>query len=245
MQFFFINREFTTTLTFNRTMKNTIKQWAEEDRPREKMLQKGCSALTDTELLAIIIGSGTQNESAVDLAKKVMASANNNLNELGQFTINDLKKIKGIGQVKAITLQAMFELGKRRTVAEVRKNDSITSSKEIFLYMQPKIGDLRHEEFWVIYLNNSHAILGTKMISSGSVTNTLVDTKIIASYAISFMATGVILCHNHPSGNCRPSQEDKKITIKVIEAMKLLDCELIDHVIVSGNNYYSFTDDGL
>jgi len=242
---FFVFTESTTALFINRTMKNTIKQWAEEDRPREKMLQKGCSALTETELLAIIIGSGTKDESAVDLAKKVLASANNNLNELGKFTINDFKKIKGIGQVKAITLQAMFELGKRRTVAEVRKNNSICSSKEIFLYMQPKIGDLRHEEFWVIYLNNNHAILGAKMISSGSVTNTLVDTKIIAMHAISYMATGVILCHNHPSGNCRPSQDDRKITLKVIEAMKLLDCELIDHVIVSGNNYYSFIDDGL
>ncbi len=242
---FFVLTESATALFINRNMKNTIKHWAEEDRPREKMLQKGCSALTETELLAIIIGSGTKNESAVDLAKKVLASANNNLNELGKFTINDLKKIKGIGQVKAITLQAMFELGKRRNVAEVRINNSISSSKEIFVYMQPKIGDLQHEEFWVIYLNHKHAILGARMISSGSVTNTLVDTKIIASHAISFMATGIILCHNHPSGNCRPSQEDKKITLKVIEAMKLLDCELIDHVIVSGNNYYSFIDDGL
>ena len=226
-------------------MKNTIKQWAEEDRPREKMLQKGCSALTNTELLAIIIGSGTQNESAVDLAKKVLAAANNNLNELGKFTINDLKKIKGIGQVKAITLQAMFELGKRRTTSEVKENNSIRSSKEIFWYMQPKIGDLQHEEFWAIYLNNNHAILGARMISSGSVTNTLVDTKIIASHAISFMATGIILCHNHPSGNCKPSHEDKTITLKVIEAMKLLDCELVDHVIVSETNYYSFVDEGL
>ena len=225
--------------------KNTIKDWAVEDRPREKMLQKGCSALTDTELLAIIIGSGTQNESALDLAKKVLASANNNLNTLGKFSIGELIKIKGIGEVKAISIQAMFELGKRRLCAEEGERNSIRSSKQIFKYMQPKIGDLKHEEFWVIYLNKKNIILGTKLISSGGVSSTIVDPKLIATHAVSYCASGYILCHNHPSEICNPSNEDKRLTIKIIEAMNLLDCEILDHVIIGGQNYYSFCDEGL
>lgn len=223
----------------------SIKNWAEEDRPREKMLEKGCSSLTETELLAILLGSGTRNASAIDLAKQIFARANNNLNELYKCSISDLMQVKGIGKAKAISLSAAFELGRRRNLAESSQKKQITSSSEIYNLMHPKIGDIKYEEFWAILLNNKNAVIGIKRISSGGITSTVVDTKLIAHHVIELFATGLILCHNHPSGNCNPSQEDKRITMKVIEAMKLLDCKLVDHVIVSENGYYSFIDEGL
>ncbi|MBP5584159.1 MAG: DNA repair protein RadC, partial [Bacteroidales bacterium] len=210
-------------------MKNTIKHWAEEERPREKMLQKGCFALTETELLAIIIGSGTKNESALDLSKKILALAHNNLNELGKYSVDDLQKIKGIGVAKAISIVATFELGRRRNISDARKKSTISSSKEVFMLMQPKLADLRHEEFWVIYLNNKNAIIDEKQISIGGVSQTTVDAKIIARHAISLLATGVVLCHNHPSEICQPSIEDKKITSQISNALQLVDCHVVDH----------------
>ncbi len=223
----------------------SIKNWAEEDRPREKLLQKGSSSLTDSELLAIIIGSGTKTESAIDLSKKILASAENNLNNLSKFSIEEFTSIKGIGTAKAISLIAVFELGRRRNLAEAKQIESVRSSREIYNIMHPRIGDLKHEEFWVLYVNNKNAIIGEKRISSGGTTYTVVDTKIIARNAISLLATGVILCHNHPSENCSPSREDKNITSQIQEAMKLIDCRLLDHVIISGKSYYSFCDEGL
>ncbi|MCQ2960315.1 MAG: DNA repair protein RadC [Bacteroidales bacterium] len=223
----------------------SIKNWAEEDRPREKLLQKGCSSLTETELLAIILGSGTKNESALDLAKKIFAQANNNLYDLGKFSINDFKQIKGIGEAKAVSLIATFELGRRRNLTESRKKDSIRSSREIFSIMQPLIGELKHEEFWAIYLNNSNVIITEKKISSGGITKTVVDTKLIAKHAIELLATGVIISHNHPSESNQPSREDKELTTQIRDALKLIDCRLLDHIIISGKNYYSFCDEGL
>lgn len=223
----------------------SIKNWAEEDRPREKLLQKGSSSLTDSELLAIIIGSGTKTESAIDLSKKILAFAENNLNNLSKFSIEEFTSIKGIGTAKAISLIAVFELGRRRNLAEAKQIESVRSSREIYNIMHPRIGDLKHEEFWVLYVNNKNAIIGEKRISSGGTTYTVVDTKIIARNAISLLATGVILCHNHPSENCSPSREDKNITSQIQEAMKLIDCRLLDHVIISGKSYYSFCDEGL
>lgn len=223
----------------------SIKNWAEEDRPREKALQKGISSLTESELLAIIIGSGTQQESAIDLAKKLYATARNNLTDLGKFTFDDFTEIKGIGPAKAISLLATFELGRRRNLSEAEQKDSIRSSREIFNIMHPQIGDLQHEEFWAIYLNNKNSILGTKRISSGGVSMTIVDTKIIAKYAITLFATGVIISHNHPAENRMPSREDKDITNQIKEALKLIDCRLLDHVIISGKTYFSFCDEGL
>lgn len=223
----------------------SIKNLAEEDRPREKMMQKGASALTDTELLAIIIGSGTQTESALDLAKHLFVSSHNSLRELGKFTIEDFTKIKGIGKARAVSLLATFELGRRRNLSEAKEHLSITSSREIFNIMQPKIGDIAHEEFWAIYLNNKNVIVGERRISAGGITQTIVDTKIIARHAISLLATGLIVCHNHPSENCSPSREDRELTRQIAEAVKLIDCRLLDHVIVSGTRYYSFCDEGL
>ncbi|MBR5434980.1 MAG: DNA repair protein RadC [Bacteroidales bacterium] len=223
----------------------SIKNWAEEDRPREKLLEKGCSSLTETELLAILIGSGTKNTSALDIAKIIFSKANNNLNELYKCTITDLMQFKGIGEARAITLSAAFELGRRRNIAEVRQKKQISSSKEIFNLMHPKIGDLKHEEFWAIYLNQKNAIIGEKRISIGGISQTTVDTKIIARHAIECLATGIIVCHNHPSENCRPSREDKVITEQINNAMKLIDCSLLDHVIISGENYFSFCDESL
>ena len=233
-------------LYFSRNMNYiSIKNWAEEDRPREKLLRNGASALTETELLAIVFGSGTRNLSAIDLAKKIFAGSGNNLNELGKYSISDFRKIKGIGEAKAVSLVAVFELGRRRLLAEARMKSSIRSSKEIFNLMHPRLGDLNHEEFWAIYLNNKNAVVGEKQISSGGLTQTVVDTKIVARYAIDMLATGIILCHNHPSENPNPSMEDKKLTSQINEAVKLIDCRLLDHIIISGATYYSFCDEGL
>lgn len=223
----------------------SIKNWAEEDRPREKLLDKGCESLTETELIAILIGSGTRNSSAIELAKDIYSMAHNNLNDLYKCSIQDFTKIKGIGNAKAITLTAAFELGRRRNLAETRKKKFVTSSKEIFELMHPRIGDLQHEEFWALFLNNKNAIITEKRISSGGTTQTVVDTKIIARHAIENLATGVILCHNHPSENNRPSREDKNITEQIFNALKLIDCHLLDHVIISGATYFSFCDEGL
>ncbi len=226
-------------------MNNSIKNWAEADRPREKLMLQGASVLTETELLTIIIGSGTREESALELSKKLYAHAHNNLNELGKFQLDDYTKVKGIGPAKAVSLIAAFELGRRRNLAESQSKDSIRSSKEIYSIMHSKIGDLDHEEFWAIYLNNKNVIVGMKRISSGGVNQTVVDTKIIAKHAITLLATGIIVCHNHPAENCSPSRQDRDITMQIKDAVKLIDCRLLDHVIVSGTSYYSFCDEGL
>src|SRR5574344_970548 len=223
----------------------SIKNWAEEDRPREKALLKRCYALTETKLIATTLGSGTQNTSAIDLAKKIFALAHNDLNELGKFSLDQFKQIKGIGDAKAISLLAAFELGRRRNSAEIKQKKSICSSSDIFQLMYPRIGDIKHEEFWAIYLNNKKIISGEKQISSGGITRTVVDTKIIARHAISLVATGLVVSHNHPAENKNPSPEDIRLTKQIAETMKLIDCRFLDHVIISGNDYYSFCDEGV
>ena len=226
-------------------MTNSIKTWAEEDRPREKLQKNGAAALTETELLAILLGSGTRNESAIDLAKRIFSLGHNNLNELGKLGLDDFQKIKGIGAAKAISLVAAIELGRRRNIADARQQTSIRSSKEIFNLMQPKLADLKNEEFWAIYLNNKNVVIEEKRISIGGVTQTTVDTKIIARHAISLLASSVVLCHNHPSENCSPSGDDRKITAQIVNALHLIDCRVLDHIIISGKNYFSFCDEGL
>lgn len=222
----------------------TIKEWAVEDRPREKLLQKGVQSLSDAEIIALLIGSGTKNETAVELSKKVLKSANNNLNELGKLHIPDLTKMKGIGEAKAITILAALELGRRRKISEIIAKKKITRSQDIFELFQPIIGDIPHEEFWILLLNRSNLIIDRIKISQGGVSGTVIDVKIILKQAIEKLASSVILCHNHPSGNKNPSNADNSITLKLKNAAELLDIQVLDHIIVANVDYYSYADEG-
>ena len=211
----------------------SIKKWSEEDRPREKLLQKGHSALSNAELIAILIGSGNQQESAVALSKRMLASVASNLNEFGKCTINDLLKFKGIGAAKAVTIIAALELGKRRRVEEALEKKKIRSSNSVFEFMQPIIGDLPHEEFWIVYLNNSNRVLQKSQLSKGGITGTLVDIRLVLKNALQLGAVGIILIHNHPSGTLRPSQADKQLTQKLKNAGNSLDIKVLDHLIIT------------
>lgn len=222
-----------------------IKSWAEADRPREKMLLKGKEALSDAELLAILIGSGSRNQSAVALCKDILSKVNNDLNDLGKEEIKDLMTFKGIGEAKAISIVAALELGRRRRLAEVRVKKQITSSRDVFEIYHPILGDLPHEEFWVMYLNRANKILGKERISLGGVTGTVADVKIIFKKAIQYLASGIILTHNHPSGNLQPSRADINFTNKAAEAGRFLEINVLDHIIVTEAHYYSFADEGL
>lgn len=226
-------------------MYTPINQWAEDDRPREKFLLKGKSTLSDSELLAILIGSGSRNESAVQLCQRILASANNNLNHLGKLSAQQLMQFKGIGEAKAITIAAALELGRRRRDEEVQELTKITSSKAVFEIMQPIIGELPHEEFWVLYLNNSNKVIYKSQISKGGITGTVVDTRLVFKTALEHHATSVILSHNHPSGKLQASDADKQITKKLQEAGKHLDILVLDHIIVTEINYFSFADEGI
>ncbi len=226
-------------------MYTPINQWAEDDRPREKFLLKGKSTLSDSELLAILIGSGSRNESAVQLCQRILASTNNNLNHLGKLSAQQLMQFKGIGEAKAITIVAALELGRRRRDEEVQELTKITSSKAVFEVMQPIIGELSHEEFWVLYLNNSNKVIYKSQISKGGITGTLVDTRLVFKTALEHHATSVILTHNHPSGKLQASDADKQITKKLQEAGKHLDILVLDHIIVTEINYFSFADEGI
>jgi len=221
----------------------SIKNWSEDDRPREKLRAKGRSALSDAELIAILIGSGNRNESAVGLSKRILASVENNLSELGKASIQDLMKFKGIGEAKAISIAAALELGRRRSGGEALSRKRITSSKSIYEYMHPIVGDLPHEEFWVIYLNNSNKVLDKLQLSKGGMTGTLVDTRIALKRALEVGAVALALVHNHPSGNLRPSQADKQVTQKLSVAAQSLDLRVLDHVIIAENGYFSFADE--
>ena len=221
-----------------------IKDWALEDRPREKLIKKGVQSLSDAEIIALLIGSGSRNETAVELSKKVLKSANNNLNELGKFNVEDLIKMKGIGEAKAITILAALELGKRRKISEVITKKKITQSKDIFELFQPILGDLPHEEFWVLLLNRSNKIIEKIKISQGGVSGTVTDIKIILKQAIEKLASSVILCHNHPSGNRNPSKADDSITNKLKQGSELLDIQVLDHIIIADLEYYSYADEG-
>ncbi len=223
----------------------TIKSWAEEDRPREKFLAKGRHVLTDAELVAILIGSGSKKESAVELSKRILSYFGNNLNELAKLSVTDLQKFKGIGEAKAISIIAALELGRRRKATEVVKRDKIASSKDIFEIFRPQMMDLPHEEFHLLLLNRSNAVIRKEFVSRGGVAGTTVDPKIIFKIALEHLASSIILCHNHPSGNLKPSQEDISLTKKIKEAGAFLEIPVLDHIIFSDTGYFSFADEGL
>lgn len=226
--------------------KSSIKNWAEDDRPREKLMLKGKTVLSDAELIAILIGSGNTQESAVELSKRILRSANDNLIELSKLSIADLiKNFKGIGEAKAITIIAALELGKRRRSSEVLEKKKITSSADIFEIMQSYISDIQHEEFWIIMLNRNNHILKIQSVSEGGVAGTVVDPKKIFKLALENNASSVILCHNHPSGNIKPSEADIKITAKLKKAGEYLEINITDHIIVGDEKFYSFADYGI
>lgn len=226
-------------------MYTPINQWAEDDRPREKFLLKGKSALSDSELLAILIGSGSRNESAVQLCQRILASSENNLNTLGKMSVSQLMQFKGIGEAKAISIAAALELGRRRRVEDAIELKKITSSKAVFDIMQPIIGELPHEEFWVLYLNNSNKVIYKAQLSKGGITGTVVDIRIIFKIAFEQNATGLILSHNHPSGKLMASEADLKITKRIKEAGQTLEIQVLDHLIITENGYLSFQDEGI
>jgi DNA repair protein RadC len=222
-----------------------ITNWSEDDKPREKLMLKGKSVLSDAELIAILIGSGSRNESAVDLSKRILASVDNNLNALGKLSISQLMNFKGIGEAKAISIIAALELGRRRRAEDAVELKKVTSSKIIFEIMQPIIGELPHEEFWIIYMNNSNKVISKSQLSKGGITGTLVDVRIVFKTALEMGATGLILCHNHPSGTLIPSDADKQITRKLKLAGDSLEIKVLDHLIVTEKNYFSFVDEGI
>ncbi|WP_264520608.1 RadC family protein [Flavobacterium sp. N1994] len=223
----------------------SIKHWAEDDKPREKLMLKGKTALSDAELVAILIGSGSRNESAVGLSKRILASVDNNLNALGKLSLKQLLEFKGIGEAKAVTITAALELGRRRRIEESVELQKITSSKAVFEIMQPIIGELPHEEFWVLYLNNSNKVIYKSQLSKGGITGTVVDVRLIFKTALEHNATSVILSHNHPSGKLQASDADKEITKKLKLAGEQLDIKVLDHIIITENGYYSFQDEGI
>ena len=223
----------------------TIKNWAIDDRPREKLLQKGKLSLTDAELIAILIGSGNRNESAVELSKKILSKNQNNLNILGKQSVSQLMKFKGIGEAKAISIIAAMELGRRRRSEEALENVKITSSNSVFEVLQPILGDLAHEEFWILYLNNANKIIEQYQISKGGITGTLVDVRVTLRKALELGAVSLILAHNHPSGNLNPSEADKQLTLKLKTAAESMDIKILDHLIVTEKSYFSFADEGL
>ncbi|OYU97656.1 MAG: hypothetical protein CFE21_05030 [Bacteroidetes bacterium B1(2017)] len=222
-----------------------IKTLAEDERPREKLLKFGPAILTNAELIGILIGSGNKNASALQLAQKILELASQNLSELSKLTLADLTVIKGIGEAKAITLSAALELGRRRREEEAKKIVRITNSKDSFLYFEPILEDCRHEEFWILLLNRNNIVLGKKRISIGGVAGTVVDPKVVFKLALDQLASGIVLCHNHPSGNTSPSKQDIEITKKLLEAGKYLDISINDHIIVGNKTYFSFADNGI
>ena len=229
-------------------MKNStslpINQWSQDDRPREKLLLKGRSALSDAELIAILIGSGSKNETAVSLARRILQSNAQNLNQLAKLSIADLQQYKGIGEVKAISIIAALEIGRRRRLEEAMEVPKIADSQSVFKLMQPLIGDLAHEEFWIVFLNNSNKVLHKFQLSKGGLTGTLVDIRLIYKKALEVSATALILCHNHPSGKLQPSPSDIEITRKIKDAGKLMDIQVLDHLIITEKAYFSFADEG-
>lgn len=223
----------------------TIKNWAEDDQPREKLMLKGKQVLSDAELIAILIGSGSRSESAVELSKRILASVDNNLNVLGKMSIQQLMTFKGIGEAKAISIIAATELGRRRKEEEVVELKKITSSKAVFDIMQPIIGELPHEEFWVLYLNNANKVIYKSQISKGGITGTVVDVRIVFKIAFEQNAVGIILTHNHPSGKLEASDADKTLTKELKLAGNQLSISVLDHIIVTEKGYFSFRDENI
>jgi DNA repair protein RadC len=222
-----------------------ITDWAVEDRPREKLIRNGTSSLSDAELLAILLSSGTKNKSAVDLGRELLGTVDNNLNSLGKLTVEDLRKLHGIGPARAVIITAALELGRRRKLAEVPDVPQIKCSKDVADIFQPLLSDLMHEEFWILFLNRSNKVINRMKLSQGGVSGTVTDVRMVMKRAIEYLASGIIVCHNHPSGNLNPSESDSKITQKIKEAGNLMDIQLLDHLIISDKCYYSFADNGL
>ncbi|WP_439127562.1 RadC family protein [Polaribacter sp.] len=225
--------------------KFTIKSWALDDRPREKLLAKGKVALSDAELIAILIGSGNRNESAVALSKRILKSVNSNINELAKLSVENLTTFKGIGEAKAIAIITALELGKRRQLEIALERPKIASSKNVAEVMQPIIGDLEHEEFWVIFLSNSNKVLAKNQVSKGGLTATIVDVRLLFKRALELASVAIIVCHNHPSGKLQPSTADKNLTEKIKQAGTTLDIKLLDHLIITEKAYFSFADEGI
>lgn len=223
----------------------SIKHWSEDDQPREKLLYKGKSILSDAELLAILIGSGSRNESAVDLSKRILQQNNNQLHQLQKQTIQQLMQFRGIGEAKAVSIVAALELAKRLQLSETKELTKIGSSANVCSLMQPVIGDLPHEEFWVLLLNNSNKVIYKLRLSKGGLTQTVVDIRLIFKTALEHLATALIIVHNHPSGQLSPSVADKDITQKIKLAGNSLDIRLLDHLIVTRSDYFSFADEGI
>lgn len=222
-----------------------IKEWAEEDRPREKMLLKGIASLSDAELLAILIGSGNSRETAVQLSQRILNSVNNNLNALGKLSVKELMfKFKGIGKVKAITINAALELGKRRGNSDPVQRPVIHSSSDVYRIFYPLLCDLPHEELWIALTNRSSLVIEKVKISQGGISETSADLRIILKAAINALAAGIILCHNHPSGNPHPSRQDDLLTQHLRDAARLLEIQLLDHIVLADGSYYSYSDEG-
>lgn len=225
--------------------KYSIKQWAKDDRPREKLLLKGADALSNSELLAILIHNGTREKTAVDIAKEILKLGKDDLNELGKLSVRELMKIKGIGEAKAITIAASLELGRRRQSGNFNEKMTMTSSSDIALYLQPTLKDYRHEVFAVLFLNRGNKIIHFEIISEGGITGTVADPRIIMKKALEENAVSIVICHNHPSGSLKPSKADEELTKKIKEAAGYFDIRLLDHLIVSDAGYYSFADKGI
>ncbi len=221
-----------------------INQWSDDDRPREKLLNKGIQALSDAELIAILISTGTRNQSALDLARSILQLADNNLHLLGKKTVTDLMQIQGIGEAKAISIIAALEIGRRRRNSDLEQKQ-IRSSTDIAEIMEPVLADLPHEEFWVIFLNRANKVIDKVRISAGGLSGTVVDTRIIIKMALERLASALVLTHNHPSGNNHPSEQDRQITRNISEAAALFDIKVLDHVIIADRKYYSFSDNGI
>ena len=225
--------------------KLTIKSWAIADRPREKLLLKGRSVLSDAELIALLIGSGSRLLSAVELSKEILNSIDNNLNALAKLSVNDLMKFPGVGEAKAVSIVAALELGRRRREEEGVKRSKISSSEDIFELMASRLEDLDHEEFWILLLNKANDVVGRWEISKGGVSGTVADIKIIFKLAVENLASSIIVCHNHPSGNLKPSKADISLTEKLKNAGQLMEIPVLDHLIISQKRYFSFADEGL
>jgi DNA repair protein RadC len=225
--------------------KFSIREWAEEDRPREKMMRQGAASLSNAELVAILLGSGSRKETALDLAKRILCFAGNNLNELGKVSIETLcHQFNGVGPAKAVALTAALEIGKRRRSSEVIVRHQIRNSRDIYELFHARLADLTHEECWLLLMNNQHKVIESLRISHGGVSETTVDPKIVLKHALDKLATSIVLCHNHPSGNPFPSTSDDKITQKLKQACTNLDIQLTDHLIFSESSYYSYADEG-
>ncbi|MBU1370034.1 MAG: DNA repair protein RadC [Bacteroidetes bacterium] len=231
--------------TYPENEKKSIKQWAEDDRPREKMLSKGKASLSDAELIAILIGSGNTNESAVELSRRILNSVADNLVELSRLSVAELTRFKGIGEAKAISIVAALELGRRRRSAEAQERKAIKSSNDAFEYFYASLADLHYEQFWIMLLNQSHKVIRIVQVSDGGLSGTVADPKRIFKLAIESNAAAMILCHNHPSGQLKASDADINLTKKLAKSGDLLDIRVVDHLIIGHDNYLSFADEGM